>query len=1712
MEFTKKAQNLKKGLNRLSHRFREQGRRICAVLLCASMVISGFPGSFFQSFASDGTEEYCYELEREALYEAICTAVSEGTTVDKELDFKGEYAEKYAALFDADGTLYELKDLEVEKDRDRDKVLNLRAFVRIEGDIPLDESYVIDGEESVIFLLTNRSKDATSAVIFVDDLETETIEVVSAASVSRDGGPGSKSVAEAALEAAGSEADGSVAEISSEDQTELNENEAAEGAEKDSEISIDESIKENADAETDDEDSLDTAESSDSEDDDDGSDKDTGTGDVESSDGEGSSSDASDNSSDNDSSESKDSSDSGDKSEGRDHSGRGDRSDRDNNSDRGDRSDRSDNDHSDRENNSKDRGFSGGRVKTDGGRDHSGSSSDSKDSSDSSSKSSSDSGSEKSDKTASVSSNRVGLLSASVQEDIVIEEENYEQGDEAGEAVPADDIIVTAEYGDDDIIITIDEGAEGIAITTDSDVIITSDSEVTIASVSDADEEDSSDNTTGNTINGEIYDAVILDAKKAAVAFVTTAEDLGLEKLHPIAQETTYTAEDGGITVNVTAPAGALPKNAELSVTRFSNDSDEFAAAADAIGHGADDTNMAALDISFFDADGDEIEPSDEVQVSIDVSDILPADADAGTLKVTHLENSSFLFGLFKSVKSVVVADEDEGYIDEDNAIIEFSVDSFSVFTVEWNDGTTDTIEVHVYNINGTSINETLDEPSEQIANGGTIAISELVAHLQSNSTLASEYTYQYATVIYETDLDGPGYSSDTLGGADNSVTSISKNGTTYRVTFADGTPETVSDPALIKINLYYSTPTITLNTEDPYGDTVSFTTDSEYFQHEDEGTTTYAWALSNDKAGTLTLGTDEDVGTATFAWDTDTAQAGDQVTVTVTKTVTYTDSEGTEKTEVASDTYTLTYGEDPVTFTVTLNGTPQAYAHVAIVDTDGNTISTGITDENGQVTLYTIDGGTYTVGVTYCVADTSGMGGGSTSRYTAEGTVTLSDDGTVVTGDTTLALGNAIVSGPNGDTSGITGGLVNGAYYYEHIDVKVAAAGTEDTQVNFSDLDAVYVYDKYGNLIYVSDDLERNPDTGDYNCLFDINGSEDQHSIVVSSEDTIVIVYEVVDSDGNYSTYTATYKGGGTYPSGEYYPYDAVNAFQLYNYINSTSYTETQFEAMVESGELTGNGIDIGGMGYTEVADCLCDTRTTDGQAGLDFVIYVTEIEDIFGQYDFRVAKTLEGTYSTLTADNIEVFTFELQDVSSVTDGDTYSEGIWTTTGDPISGSTSADSWTQGDDGNWNAVVDFANALTYTAEDGTYFYYYVLSEQDPDTAIPSQQYYGIKVTVSYSSSTGVAEIVASYCDLTKADDNGTYNRASTWMELDAQTGYDEDSGEEYTYFSIPFVNTYYSITYPVDVYKYDSTTNEPLWNVSFMLWSISDGEEEGFADFTYDSTTGIYTLNDWIPAGTALGNYNYQIFTDEQGYIHIAGLEPGDYWLEEENPLEGYKRIEQPISFTVNEDGTITSEYWSDDMNAITIPNDEEIINVRKTDSNGNPLEGAEFVMGRIEQNAIDISIPIEGTDYHYEYLTFTEDTETGTYVYIPDGEVDTRVEATTLITVEDGYIHLRELNTGTLYFLVETKAPEGYEILEDPIVFWVDYDGSITIYIPQEDGDISVSGTTITVVNYSGRELPKTGGSGTFPFCAVGTFLSGSALWLLFLMLRRKRRWIES
>ena len=153
------------------------------------------------------------------------------------------------------------------------------------------------------------------------------------------------------------------------------------------------------------------------------------------------------------------------------------------------------------------------------------------------------------------------------------------------------------------------------------------------------------------------------------------------------AYETTVNVEGADITVTVNVPAGALPVDAKLVAQMIAQDSEEYAEVEAAL---ADETlneqpveydGMIALDIRF-EMNGEEIEPAQPVEVTIDAKAMLPEDADPETVAVQHLEENEN--GEVTAVKTVADATEATGDATvEVTQTGETAMDMVSTFAVE---------------------------------------------------------------------------------------------------------------------------------------------------------------------------------------------------------------------------------------------------------------------------------------------------------------------------------------------------------------------------------------------------------------------------------------------------------------------------------------------------------------------------------------------------------------------------------------------------------------------------------------------------------------------------------------------------------------------------------------------------------------------------------------------------------------------------------------------------------------------------------------------------------------------------------------------------------------------------------------------------------------------------------------------------------------------
>lgn len=122
---------------------------------------------------------------------------------------------------------------------------------------------------------------------------------------------------------------------------------------------------------------------------------------------------------------------------------------------------------------------------------------------------------------------------------------------------------------------------------------------------------------------------------------------------------------------------------------------------------------------------------------------------------------------------------------------------------------------------------------------------------------------------------------------------------------------------------------------------------------------------------------------------------------------------------------------------------------------------------------------------------------------------------------------------------------------------------------------------------------------------------------------------------------------------------------------------------------------------------------------------------------------------------------------------------------------------------------------------------------------------------------------------------------------------------------------------------------------------------------------------------------------------------------------------------------------------------------------------------------------------------------------------------KSATIVSSADAFVEIYGFGAGT-YYLKETKAPNGYNKLADLVTINLtdmNLTGSVTATTTEEtdsDGNTttvttySYTGTAAKIVNYTGTEMPSTGGIGTTIFTVVGGLLMVGAA-ILFLTKKR-------
>lgn len=173
----------------------------------------------------------------------------------------------------------------------------------------------------------------------------------------------------------------------------------------------------------------------------------------------------------------------------------------------------------------------------------------------------------------------------------------------------------------------------------------------------------------------------------------------------------------------------------------------------------------------------------------------------------------------------------------------------------------------------------------------------------------------------------------------------------------------------------------------------------------------------------------------------------------------------------------------------------------------------------------------------------------------------------------------------------------------------------------------------------------------------------------------------------------------------------------------------------------------------------------------------------------------------------------------------------------------------------------------------------------------------------------------------------------------------------------------------------------------------------------------------------------------------------------------------------------------------------------VNKVNKEGDPLTGAKFVLSK------DGSLKVEDMGCNDEGVPTTT-TGLIPVVKVSDGvyRVATDKDTGTTFVMEAGSIVIKGLDDEVDYYLYETKAPEGYNQLKEPVRFKItaDYvaDGSALAegYPTVTVGTNTSNELTTNVINQAGNTLPSTGGMGTTIFYVLGSILAiGAAILLI-------------
>ena len=348
---------------------------------------------------------------------------------------------------------------------------------------------------------------------------------------------------------------------------------------------------------------------------------------------------------------------------------------------------------------------------------------------------------------------------------------------------------------------------------------------------------------------------------------------------------------------------------------------------------------------------------------------------------------------------------------------------------------------------------------------------------------------------------------------------------------------------------------------------------------------------------------------------------------------------------------------------------------------------------------------------------------------------------------------------------------------------------------------------------------------------------------------------------------------------------------------------------------------------------------------------------------------------------------------------------------------------------------------------------------------------------------------------------NGSVKDETNTYELYTVTQVDEPTAD-----NMPTI-TIRNKDYTLKAVKVDAYSYEPMKDVKFALYKE-----------VYETVNGVPDPDYPMPDYNPMSGYD-NLTTDENGVIPgifmknsetPGGLTAGTYYLREETP-SGYNSLGFDIRITISDIGEVTlqsatrptqSGHWTFGTVSSDVANvayKDGVMQITVTNTPKDPVRIKKLEMGT--ENKV-----LEGVQFKLYRIGQIDD----------DGlPREDESDVISGATDENGILLLGGLEENTSYYLYETEALPGYNMLTAPVIITTAGPNTINASLngaPLGCQKVKDSNNNdvweITVYNSTGYELPSTGGSGTHLIYLIGSILMTFALAGLLLTRRRNAK----